>query len=118
MLGFLVGDKVVNSTDITSAVAFVKAVVRDVKSYIKGRGYRPSLGVRYIQKDLNETSAPRINIYMANCLNCGDDAATVDFWGCNSYSWCGPSIKVTPPQLGHPPRWATFYTKISDFYFL
>jgi hypothetical protein len=29
---------------------------------------------------------------MANYFNCGDDAATIDFWGFNSYSWYGPSI--------------------------
>jgi len=112
VIGFSVGNEVVNSTETTSAAAFVKAAVRDVKAYIKSSGYRSSLGIGYAQRDLNETSAPGINIHMANYLNCGDEAATVDFWGFNSYSWCGPSNYVASNYSGLVQDFATYSSPV------
>ncbi|KAE9365848.1 carbohydrate-binding module family 43 protein [Stipitochalara longipes BDJ] len=112
VIGFSVGNEVVDRTNTTSAAAFVKAAVRDVKAYIKSRGYRSSLGVGYAQKDLDETSAPGININMANYLNCGDDANTVDFWGFNSYSWCGPSDYVQSEYTDLTQEFATYSSPV------
>lgn len=91
-LGFFAGNEVSNTVNTTAASAFVKAAVRDMKTYIKQRkAYRP-IGVGYAT---NDDSAIRVN--MADYFNCedgngdGDTDQGIDFWGYNVYSWCGDS---------------------------
>ncbi|KAF2862123.1 carbohydrate-binding module family 43 protein [Piedraia hortae CBS 480.64] len=84
-LGFLAGNEVSNAPNNTDASAFVKAAVRDIKTYIKAKNYR-TIGVGYATNDDAD-----IRENMANYFNCGDSASTIDFWGYNIYSWCGQS---------------------------
>lgn len=86
VLGFFAGNEVINSDNTTNTATYVKAVVRDMKKYIKARNYR-TIPVGYSAADIvanRQTSA--------EYFNCGDDAdARIDMFGVNDYSWCGPS---------------------------
>ncbi|KAK7521604.1 putative 1,3-beta-glucanosyltransferase [Phyllosticta citriasiana] len=85
-LGFFAGNEVSNQANNTDASAYVKAAVRDSKSYIREKGYR-DIGVGYATNDDSD-----IRENMASYFNCGsDNSETIDFWGYNIYSWCGDS---------------------------
>lgn len=84
-LGFFAGNEVSNQQSNTNASAFVKAAVRDTKSYIKQKGYRP-MGVGYATNDDAD-----IRDDMADYFNCKSRDESIDFWGYNIYSWCGDS---------------------------
>ncbi|KAJ0421482.1 Glucanosyltransferase-domain-containing protein [Aspergillus carlsbadensis] len=85
-LGFFAGNEVSNTVDTTDASAFVKAAVRDMKSYIKAKSYRSGLGVGYATNDDKD-----IRVNMADYFNCEEEDEGIDFWGYNVYSWCGDS---------------------------
>lgn len=84
-LGFFAGNEVSNQKNNTGASAFVKAAVRDSKSYIKSKGYR-TIGVGYATNDDAD-----IRENLANFFDCGNRSDAIDFWGYNIYSWCGNS---------------------------
>lgn len=84
-IGFFAGNEVSNTVATTDASAYVKAAVRDMKTYIKQKGYR-SMGVGYATADVST-----IRENMADYFDCEDDDQTIDFWGYNIYSWCGKS---------------------------
>lgn len=78
-------NEVLNAKNTSFAAPYVKAVTRDMKQYIKARGYRP-IPVGYSAADVGE------NRYeMATYMNCGEDDVRSDFFAFNDYSWCAPS---------------------------
>lgn len=72
ILGFIVGNEVANSANTSSADAFVKAAVRDVKSYIKSKNYR-AIPVGYGADDDAD-----IRYEVANYFDCGDADSAID----------------------------------------
>lgn len=85
-LGFIAGNEIVNDPISASVAApYVKAVVRDIKTYIEYNSPR-SIPVGYsAADDLN------YRMSLAQYLECSDDnpKESVDFYGVNSYQWCG-----------------------------
>ncbi|OLY82939.1 Protein EPD1 [Smittium mucronatum] len=83
--GFIVGNEIINSVDTTPASAFVKASLRDIKSYMKSKNI--NLPVGYADNDDEIIRSSLIKYF-----NCGDDPlAMADFYGINTYRWCGSS---------------------------
>lgn len=91
-LGFFAGNEIVN--DITSAKnspVYVKAVIRDIKQYIDRNSPRP-IPVGYSAADDLNYRMPFLQY-----LECMDQSTmeSVDFYGVNSYQWCGEQTFYT-----------------------
>ncbi|QSZ33054.1 hypothetical protein DSL72_002639 [Monilinia vaccinii-corymbosi] len=89
VLAFFSGNEVINDDKTTTAAPYVKAVTRDMRKYIKARGYRQIL-VGYSAADVNSN-----RFEMAQYMNCGSDEERSDFFAFNDYSWCDPSSFTT-----------------------
>jgi hypothetical protein len=86
---FYSANEVINDDKTTFAAPYVKAVNRDIRGYIKARGYR-SIPVGYSAADVEA------NRYQtAEYMNCGTDDVRSDFFAFNDYSWCDPSSYTT-----------------------
>lgn len=82
---FFSGNEVINDETTTPAAPYVKATTRDMRNYIKSRGY-DHIPVGYSAADVEQ------NRYeMATYMNCGSDEERSDFFAFNDYSWCDPS---------------------------
>lgn len=91
-LGFFAGNEIVN--DITSAnnsPVFVKAVIRDTKNYIEYNSPRP-IPIGYSAAD-----DLKYRMSFSEYLECMTEspAESVDFYGVNSYQWCGDQTFYT-----------------------
>ena len=85
VLAFFSGNEVVNDGPSSAAAPYVKAVTRDMRSYIRARGYR-LIPVGYSAADVDTN-----RLEMAEYMNCGTDDERSDFFAFNDYSWCDPS---------------------------
>ncbi|KAJ4409268.1 1,3-beta-glucanosyltransferase [Didymella pomorum] len=82
---FFSGNEVINDDSTTNCAPFVKAVTRDIKSYMNARKLR-KVPVGYSAADVES------NRYeMADYMNCGEDSVRSDFYAFNDYSWCDPN---------------------------
>ncbi|KAG4410522.1 beta-glucanosyltransferase, partial [Cadophora malorum] len=88
-LAFFSGNEVINDDLTTPAAPYVKAVTRDMRQYIRSRGYR-AIPVGYSAADVNSNRKE-----MAEYMNCGTDDERSDFFAFNDYSWCDPSSFTT-----------------------
>ncbi|KAG7664177.1 gel1 [[Candida] subhashii] len=89
-LGFFAGNEVINDADSLDAAPYVKAVVRDIKTFLKNRNLR-TIPVGYSAASVVEYRLPA-----ALYFNCGDDElARIDMYGINDYSWCGDASMTT-----------------------
>src|SRR4051812_12929879 len=84
-LAFFSGNEVINDDTTTSAAPYVKAVTRDMRSYLASRGHR-QIPVGYSAADVDSN-----RLEMAQYMNCGSDDERSDFFAFNDYSWCDPS---------------------------
>ncbi|KKK16809.1 hypothetical protein P175DRAFT_0502064 [Aspergillus ochraceoroseus IBT 24754] len=84
-LAFFSGNEVINDGPSSKCAPYVKAVTRDLRSYIRARGYR-EIPVGYSAADIDTN-----RLQMAQYMNCGTDDERSDFFAFNDYSWCDPS---------------------------
>ncbi|KAF2105778.1 beta-1-3-glucanosyltransferas-like protein [Lophiotrema nucula] len=89
VIGFFAGNENVSADNQTSAAAFVKAAVRDIKGYIHSQNYRNTLGVGYATADV--PTRDDLAAYFACEPGNSGNTTQIDFWGYNVYSWCGNS---------------------------
>lgn len=83
--GFFIGNENIDKYNVSSAAPFVKAAARDMRSYIKAKGYR-AIPVGYAGADVAD-----LQIQLAEYLACGAASDGIDFYGINIYRWCGQS---------------------------
>lgn len=91
-LGFFSGNEVINEESVEQVPDFIRAVTRDLKQYISKHVSRP-IPVGYSAADVRSLLADTWAY-----LSCGIDdqsESKIDFFGLNSYSWCGDSSFTT-----------------------
>jgi hypothetical protein len=81
--GFFAANEVINSENTTDTAPYIKAVVRDMKSYISKQCDR-TIPVGYSAADIADN-----RWYQMEYFNCGDESERIDMFGMNDYSWCG-----------------------------
>ena len=89
LLGFFGGNEVVN--DMSSGridPPYVRAVVRDLKSYVAKNAPR-AIPVGYSAADVREILVDTWQYLQCALNGQNNDPSRIDFFGLNSYSWCG-----------------------------
>ncbi|WVQ72162.1 hypothetical protein IAR50_001707 [Cryptococcus sp. DSM 104548] len=89
ILGYNIGNEVVNLASNTNALPFVKAAARDIKAYLKSIGSSAFVGYAAVDGDADFRNG------VADYLTCGDDDTTLDIYGFNNYEWCGDQNMTT-----------------------
>ena len=89
LLGFVVGDNVVQGIGQDDAGPYIKAAVRDLKSYIRQKDYR-AIPVGYVSDIIqgNSNVIDPVSKDAWQYLNCGNPNETIDFFGGNAVSFC------------------------------
>ncbi|KAG9323072.1 hypothetical protein KVV02_004624 [Mortierella alpina] len=86
-LGFFIGNEVTNDNKTTVASAYVKALLRDAKTYIDSTASR-KIPVGYANNDDAD-----IRLRIKDYFNCGSvEEERIDFYGINLYEWCSPGV--------------------------
>ncbi|KAJ5167774.1 1-3-beta-glucanosyltransferase gel1 [Penicillium canariense] len=88
-LAFFSGNEVINDGPSSKAAPYVKAVTRDIRSYLSEQKLR-KVPVGYSAADIDTN-----RLEMAEYMNCGTDDERSDFFAFNDYSWCDPSSFTT-----------------------
>jgi 1,3-beta-glucanosyltransferase GAS1 len=81
VLGFFAGNNIVTDSSNSPAAAFVKAAVRDLKSYIKGK-YNRTIPVGY-----EKSIADNYDI-MSLYMTCSNTSESIDFLGISDFDSC------------------------------
>lgn len=84
-LAFFSGNEVINDGPSSKAAPYIKAVTRDIRSYLSSQKLR-KVPVGYSAADIDTN-----RLEMAEYMNCGTDDERSDFFAFNDYSWCDPS---------------------------
>ncbi|KAI0726366.1 Glucanosyltransferase-domain-containing protein [Fomitopsis betulina] len=85
LLGFNIGNEVLNTVTDDQAAPYVKAAVRDVKAFMSAHNYSQLVGY-------TATDSPNSRVTLPYYLACGEDESAIfDYWGLNIYEWCGES---------------------------
>ncbi|KAK6440747.1 Glycolipid anchored surface protein 4 precursor [Oleoguttula sp. CCFEE 5521] len=88
-LGFFAGNEIINSnTTATQNPQYIRAVQRDLKNYISAHASRP-IPVGYSAADIREVLQDTWAYLQCDNSANGTDISRSDFFGLNSYSWCG-----------------------------
>jgi hypothetical protein len=82
--GFWIGNEIINTVTGSSAALYIKAAVADMKAYREFKNYR-AVPIGYSAADI-----AGLRPWLQDYLVCGSDPnAAIDFFGLNSYEWCG-----------------------------
>ncbi|CZS88337.1 related to beta (1-3) glucanosyltransferase [Rhynchosporium agropyri] len=87
--GFWIGNEIITSLGGSNAAPFIKAAVADIKAYENLKRYR-DIPVGYSAADIAE-----LRPMLQNYLACGSPESAIDFFGLNSYEWCGTATYET-----------------------
>lgn len=88
VFGFFAGSKVVTNSSDSPSAAFVKAAVRDLKSYIATKNYRKiPVGYEMSASDNYDVAS----VYMT----CNSSSESIDFLGISDFNWCSNSTFLT-----------------------
>lgn len=87
-LGFFSANEVINEDSEPSVPRYIRAVTRDIKDYIAAHSPR-TIPVGYSAADVRPLLADTYSYLGCNLEN--DTSSRMDFFGLNSYSWCGDS---------------------------
>jgi 1,3-beta-glucanosyltransferase GAS3 len=85
-LGFFSGNEVINEDSVPEVPAYIRAVTRDIKDFIAKQGPR-SIPVGYSAADVRPLLQGTYNYMSCDISNAS--SSKIDFFGLNSYSWCG-----------------------------
>lgn len=86
LAGFWIGNEVITIAAGSPVAPYIKAAVADMKSYMSAKKYH-TIPIGYSAADIAE-----LRPMLQNYLVCGNDASqNIDFFGLNSYEWCGAS---------------------------
>ena len=89
LLGFFGGNEVVNDFNSGSIdPPYIRAVTRDLKNYIAKHSTR-SIPVGYSAADVREILVDTWEYLQCAIDGKSNDPSRIDFFGLNSYSWCG-----------------------------
>lgn len=103
-LGLLAGNQVINNPITQKAAPVIRAVVRDIKRYMKIQN--EANGQRILPVGYTAAMVDQLDITVLDFLSQGDPASSIDFWTvsvvfsqafiannvqCNCYMWAGPS---------------------------
>ena len=91
-LAFFAGNEIVNDkTSASNSPVYIKAVIRDMKHFIKENG------IRKIPVGYSAADDLSYRISLAEYLECyeSDPLETIDFYGVNTYQWCGEQTFYT-----------------------
>lgn len=91
-LGFFSANEVINEDSVPSVPSYIRAVTRDIKDYITQHSTR-YIPVGYSAADVRPLLQDTFNYLGCNLEN--DTDSKMDFFGLNSYSWCGDSTFQT-----------------------
>ncbi|KAI9856734.1 MAG: hypothetical protein M1813_008771 [Trichoglossum hirsutum] len=102
--GVFIGNEVITKANGSEAAPYIKAAVRDVKSYRDSKNMR-KVPIGYSAADIAE-----LRPMLQNYLVCGKNAAeSIDFFALNAYEWCGHSSytvsgynQLTKNATGYP----------------
>jgi len=108
-LGFFGGNEVMNTVETGQSVPpYLRAVTRDLKNYIAKHSPR-MIPVGYSAADVSQILTDSWAYLSCDINGDSKDASRIDFFGLNSYSWCGP----TSPTANY--RASSYDKLIEDF---
>lgn len=94
-LGFFGSNEVINDGPSGAAVPpYARAVTRDLKNYIAKHSSR-SIPVGYSAADVQELLVDTWAYLQCSVNSTTSDTSRIDFFGLNSYSWCGSDATYT-----------------------
>ncbi|EEQ30125.1 Glycolipid anchored surface protein 4 precursor [Microsporum canis] len=88
LLGFFGGNEIINEDAAKDVPAYIRAIQRDLKDYIAQHSMR-KIPVGYSAADVREVLKDSWNY--VTCQSSESPTSNADFFGVNSYSWCGDS---------------------------
>jgi len=91
-LGFFSGNEVINQDSVIQVPSYLRAVTRDIKNYI-AKNVNRTIPVGYSAADVQELLSDTWSYLGCNLPN--STSSKIDFFGLNSYSWCGNSSFTT-----------------------